>query len=351
MSRMAHTSARRPRAVSDRPATDTRLLPIPYPRLDHSLGWSIPLALSGVEACPEPRRRGSQERNGRGLLPTPFPPTTLHINTHYKRCPKALRLRLRSDQSPSRPLHGRSPDKKRHPLSRGHCQVRAPLTRRKGFAPSGDAPEHGVMSPPWAIAPLPDSPVAAFGEADLLSGGRGSPLPFLRMVEHFWWSRTPHSEMSSLLHHILSEVRGCPRAVTDVKPPLRRTPPIGTMAGHFWWSRTPHSEISSLLFHILSEVRGCRRAVADVDRPQGWTTPIAAGVAGIMRKRPGPSTTPTGEPVRPRRIIPSLLPSNELEAEVGVKAPASASVLLSPSPLKSLRVEDAEDAPGRAPLA
>ena len=33
----------------------------------------------------------------------------------------------------------------------------------------------------------------------------------------------------------------------------------------------------------------------------------------------------------------SLLPSTELEAEVGAEAPTSASVLLSPSPLKALR--------------
>ncbi len=394
MSRTSLFRPRRPRAVRHRPATDTRLLSIPYPRLDHSLGWGIPLALSEVEACPEPRRRGSQERNGRALLPSPPQP-----NSNYKRCPKALRLRLRSDQSPSRPLNGRSPDKPRHALSRGHCQVRAPLTRRKGFAPSGDAPEHGVIVLPRAIAPLPDSPAAALGEADLLSGGRESTLPFLRMVEHFWWSR-PHREISSRLLHILSEVRGCRRAVTDVEPPLRRTPPIGTMAGHFWWSRPPHSETSSLLFHILPEVRGCRRVVADVKRPQGRTPRIATGVADIMRNRPGPSTpffsiipSPVGVPLvgtlpgvgllvlslskhvlslvegyerglahtRPSRhsshprpayaLIPSLHPSNEpnpipvpslsvipflppsmeLEAEVGVTTPTSASVLLSRS--------------------
>ena len=299
---------------------------------------------------------------GTRLLPGPFPPTILQPNSHYKRCPKALRLRLRSDQSPSRPLHGRSPDISRHALSKGCCQVRAPLIRRKGFAPSGDASEHGVMSlpwaivPPWASAPLPDSPVAALGEADPTSDGRESPLPFLRMVEHFWWSR-PHRETISRLLHILSEVRGCRRAVTDVKPPLRRTPPFGTMAGHFWWRRLPHRDAIARLHHVPSEVRGCRRVVADVNRPQGRTTRIAAGVADIMRKRPGPSTPPTGEPVRQRRIIPSLLPSNELEAhvglcfalplpfppstelegDVGVSTPTSPSVLISPSPLKALR--------------
>ena len=120
MSRTSLHRPRRPRAVWDRPATGTRLLPNP-----------------------------------------PFHPPS-HHNPHYKRCPKAHRLRLRSDQSPSRPVHvtgyGRSPDKSRHALSKGLCQVRAPLTRRIRFASSGDAPEHSVMSPPWAIAPPPDSP-------------------------------------------------------------------------------------------------------------------------------------------------------------------------------------------------
>ena len=199
MSRMAHKSARRNRAVWDRPANDTRLLPYPFP-----------------------------------------PTLPLHI-PHYKRCPKAERLCLRSDQSLSRPPYGRSPDESRLALSMGHCQVRAPLTRRKGIAASGDAPEHGVMSLPWAIAPFPDSPGLAFageseqsderrlktnapfldstvvttGELPTTNAGLGSPLPSLRMVEHFWWSRPPHSETSSRLLHILSEVRGCRRVVAD----------------------------------------------------------------------------------------------------------------------------------------
>ena len=230
MSRTWLIRPRRHRAVSDRPANDTR------------------------------------------LLPNPFPLTIPPFNSHYKRCPKAQRLRLRSDQSPSRPMHGRFPDKSRLALSKGPCQVRAPLTRRKGIAPSGDAPEHGVMllpraiAPPRASAPFPDSPVAALagqseqsderrlktnapfldstvvtiGKFRSTNGGHGSTLPSLGVVEHFWWSR-------------------------------------------------PHRETISRLLHILSEVRGCRRAVADVKRPQGRTPRIATGVDAFSRNRPGPS--------------------------------------------------------------
>ncbi len=285
MSRTSLIRPRRPRAVCHRPATDTR------------------------------------------LLPSPFPPTILHINTHYKRCPKALRLRLRSDQSPSRSLYGRSPDKSRHALSQGPCQVRAPLTRRIRFAASGDAPEHGVMSlpwaiaPPWASAPFPDSPgadlagqseqsdhvrlktnapfkdstVVTTGVFPTTNAGHGSPLLSLRMVEHFWWSRPPHTENLSGLLHIPSEVRGKDSTVVTIGE-LRSTngghgsplPSLG-MVEHFWWTRLPRTENFSGLVHIPSEVRGCRRAVTDVNPPLRRTPPIGTGVDAFLRNRPGPS--------------------------------------------------------------
>ena len=269
--------------------------------------------MSRISLTSNRRTRAVCHRSAPGtrLLPNPFPPTIPHLNSHYKRCAKAERLRLRSDQS-SRLLHGRSPDKSRHALSKDHCQVRAPLTRRIRFASSGDALEHSVMSlpraiaPPWAIAPLPDSPgldlageseqsdnlrlktnapftdstVVTIGDLRSTNAGHGSPLPSLRMVERFWWTRLPHSETSSRL------------------------------------------------FHIPSEVRGCRRAVADVKHPLVRTTLISTGVDAFSHNRPGPSI-----PSPFFSVIPSLHLSNELEAEAGVVTSASASVLLSPSPL------------------
>ena len=60
------------------PVRPRRIIPAAEGRGIH--GWGIPFALSGVEACPEPRRRGSQERNGwaallpcRGDRPVAFP--------------------------------------------------------------------------------------------------------------------------------------------------------------------------------------------------------------------------------------------------------------------------------------
>ena len=140
--------------------------------------------------------------SGTRLFTCPFPPTVpLHIS-HYKRCPKAHRLRLRSDQSLSPPVHvtgyGRFPDKKRHALSKGPCQVRAALTRRTTLALSGDAHEHGVKLLARAIVPR-DSTVVALGEAMPHGDGRESTPPYLRMAGHFWWSRLPHTEITSRL--------------------------------------------------------------------------------------------------------------------------------------------------------
>ena len=286
MSRIALTRPRRNRAVWDRPATGTRLLPTPHSRLDHSLRRGIPLALSRVE--------GSQERNGWGLLPSP----PQHTN-HYKRCLQAERLRPGSDQSLSHPVpvagYGRFPDKNRLALGKGPCQVRAPLTRRIRFASSGDAHEHGVMSlpraiaPPWAIAPFSDSPgldlageseqsdnlrlktnapfkdstVVTTGEHPTTNAGHGSPLPSLRVVEHFWWSGLPHTENFSALLHILSEVRGKDSTVvtTGLLPTTNggHGSPLPSLrvVEHFWWTGLPHAENFSGLVHIPSEVRGC----------------------------------------------------------------------------------------------
>ncbi len=300
MSRISLTRPRHNRAVSDRSATDTR------------------------------------------LLPSPFPPNLPHPTPHYKRCPKAHRLRLRSDQSLSLPVYvtgyGRFPDKSRHALSKGHCQVRAPLTRRLGFAPSGDAPEHCVMSLPWAIAPFPDSPgldlageseqsderrlktnapfkdstVVTTGELPTTNAGHGSTLLSLRMVEHFWWTGLPHTENFSALLHIPSEVRGKDSTVvtTGLLPTtnagLGSPLPSLRMVEHFWWTGLPHTENFSGLVHIPSEVRGCRRVVADVNRPQGRTPCIGTGVAVFLRKRPGPSI-PTPSPNKSKQ---SLNPMN-----------------------------------------
>ena len=179
MSRTSLHRPRRPRVVWDRPATGTRLFPCPFP-----------------------------------------PNAPLHF-PHYKRCPKAHRLRLRSDQSLSRPVHvtgyGRSPDIVRLALFKGNCRIGAPLTGRSGSAlgaskepkypglrlraitplqdytvvPLGEplSPGDGSqlpLPPPLRVAernsPSPDSTVVALGEAMPHSDGIESTPPYLRMV-------------------------------------------------------------------------------------------------------------------------------------------------------------------------
>ena len=159
MSRTSLHRPRRPRAVWDRPATGTRLFTCPFP-----------------------------------------PNIPLHI-PHYKRCPKAHRFRLSSDQSLFPTVHvtgyGRLPDKKRHALSKGQCQVRAALTRRNTLALSGGAHEHGVKLLPRAMCPetppsLPserpchtataESPRPHISVWPGTSGGRDCPTPRLPRV-------------------------------------------------------------------------------------------------------------------------------------------------------------------------
>ena len=279
MSRIGLHRPRRSRAASRRPAPDTRLLP------------------------------------GSFL----FPPDVLHPNTHYKRCPKDQRLGLRSDQSPLRPLQGRSPDTFRHALTEGSCQVRAPLIGRNGFAPTGDAKEHGVMLLHRATAPFSDSPgihpvglseqsdkprlktkatfwdstVVTIGKLRSMNGGHGSSLSPLGVVEHFRWARLPQSEIFSCLVHILSEVWGCDSTVVTTGM-FRSTngghgsmlSPLGVLE-RFRWARLPQSENISRLVHIPSGVWGCRRFDAGVDRPRGRTPRIGTGVADILRKPSG----------------------------------------------------------------
>ena len=235
---MSRTGLHRPRhtrAVWDRPATDTRLFPYPFPP-------NIPLH---------------------------FP--------HYKRCPKAHRLRLRSDQSMSLPVyvtrHGRFPDKKRLALSKGQCQVRAALTRHNTLAPSGDAHEHGVKLLPRAIVPR-DSAVAASGEAIPHGDGRESTPPYLRMAGHFWWSRLPHTEILSRLLHILSEARGCRKAGVDVEHPLWRTTPIDTGVAAFLRNRPGPSIPSSSLPLVPFPSRDDRPVALGVGAPNGASTPL-----------------------------------------------------------------------------
>ena len=238
MSRNSLHRPRRPRVVWDRPATGTRLFTCPFPP----------------------------------TVPLHFP--------HYKRCPKAHRLRLRSDQSLSLPVHvtgyGRSPDIVRLALFKGNCRIGAPLTGRSGSALGASKEPKYPGLRLRAITPLQDYTVVPLGDPLSPGDGSQSPLPPpLRVAERN--SPSPDSTVVAF-GEAMPHSDG-----TGVTPPYLR------MAGHFWWSRLPHTEITSRLFHILSEARGCRRAGVDVEHPLWRTTRIGTAVAVFLRKSPGPS--------------------------------------------------------------
>ena len=267
--------------------------------------------------------------------------------------------------------HGRFPDKLRQALSKSRCQVRAPLNGRKAIAASGDATEHGVMLLHRATAPYPDSsvayvagesdqsderrlktnapssdspgaylageseqsderrlktnapftdsPAAAPGEADPLSGGHESTLPFLRMVEHFRWSRLPQSESFSHLVHIPPEVWGKDSTVVTTGELPTTNAGLGSpllslgMVEHFRWSRLPHREIFSRPRPHPPRKYGAVAESSPMQTvPQGRTPNIGTGVAVIMHKqRPGPSISspPLFRHPVPRRGAPCGYPS------------------------------------------
>ena len=270
--------------------------------------------------------------SGTRLLPGSFtfPYPVLHPNTHNKRCPKAQRLRLRSDQSPPRSMQGRSPDKSRHTLPKGRCQVRAPLIGRNGFAPSGDAKEHGVMLLHRAIAPFLDSTVVTIGELWSMNGGHGSSLPSLGVVEHFRWTRLPQSENVSRLVHILSEVWGCRRFDADVDRPQGRTPRIGTGVADYL--RKP-----SGTFHLLPRFAMSSRGPArDLKRPSqdmAFTADHPHPTSGSVRG----TASRTLKGWAGMRLMSSLPTNTKLEGSTCTEAQALPPVFPFPSPLKAPR--------------
>ena len=183
MSRNSLIRPRRPRAVSDRPAPATRLLPTPYP-------------------------------------------LTLPPNPYYQRYVEAERLRLGSDhplflsQYCLTPVSddGRFLDSTRQALLQGnHCRDNAPRTGRvyvAGIDLAGES-EQPAIGGTRAIEPSRDSTVVTIGELRSLDDGLGSKLPSISVVEHYWWTGKPHTEIFSTLVHILKNVWGCRRVVVD----------------------------------------------------------------------------------------------------------------------------------------
>ena len=147
-------------------------------------------------------------------------------NPHYKRYVEAERLRLGSDhplflsQYCLTPVSddGRFLNANRLALLRGqHSRISAPLNGHTYVAGIDLAGESEQSEDIWfrAIRPKQDSTVVTIGELLYLDDGFGSKLPSLRVVEHYWWTGKPHTEIFSRLVHLLKNLWGCRRVVVD----------------------------------------------------------------------------------------------------------------------------------------
>ena len=296
MSRTSLHRPRRPRAVWDRSATDTRLLHIPFPNT----------------VSPRTPFPG----DGRSIGSTRY---TLFYG-HSRDCAHTLRRTTpaHSTGEADRPYYtGLLPGAIAPPA---HSPV-----AYLGVLPSPSNGSEDALPPPlrlaermWDLIPFLDSPVVAFGEVMPHSDGRESTPPYLRMVGHFWWSRLPHTEIPSRLFHILSEARGCRRAGVDVDHPLWRTTRIGTAVAVFL-RKSPGPSIPSpsrFLRHSCGGRSQMRQGVNPSPEGQGPRSsgrtlpfssrddrPVAQGVGA-----PSGASTPLPTHERNRNLpCPSLL--------------------------------------------
>ncbi len=147
-------------------------------------------------------------------------------NPHYQHYVEAEQQRLGSDhplflsQYCLTPVSddGRFLDNTRQALLQGnHSRKNAPLSGRTyvagiDLAGESEDPANGGLR---ANEPLRDSTVVTIGELRYLDDGFGSKLPTLSVVEHFWWTGKPHTEIFSTLVHLLKNVWACRRVVVD----------------------------------------------------------------------------------------------------------------------------------------
>ena len=211
MSRISLHRPRRHRAVCHRPATDTRLLP-------QSLSPHHPTPHQPLQALPK------------GPTPTPSQ-RSITVPPPAWKVPGQIMARPYLGLLPSARLTHPA-----HPL----------------LASSGDALEHSVMSPPWAI--VPPWAIAPFSDSPGLDlAGESEQLDNLRLK-----TNAPFKDST---------------VVTNRRTPVYEQPVTGPRSHPLGWSSAsggrdcPTARISSLLLHVPSEVRGCRRVVANVEHP------------------------------------------------------------------------------------
>ena len=131
--------------------------------------------------------------------------------------------------SPGIPLpgDGRSTDYMRYTLSKGLCRIGAPLTGRSGFA-HGEFKEPAFAGLRLrAVVPLQDPTAVTIRVIPSADRGIGSVLPSSRVVERCCRTDRPHTETPSNLARLLRHVWGYSRIASDVEHPLGRTLGVG----------------------------------------------------------------------------------------------------------------------------
>ena len=224
MSRTSLHRPRRPRAVWDRPATGTRLLPIPssfYPSGDgRSIDSSRHTLAQGHSriGAPTRRRPGPATHVGEGPRPD-------NVGS-----PEAIAPRVYS--TVARPGEHNSPG--------DGSEDALPLLR--------------MAERKWDLFPLPDSPVVSLGDSLRPSDGVESALPSLRMVERVPCTDMPHREM---LSGLVQTSKGCWGGLGPMYSPL-----------------SPESRSFHRLPLVHCPIRDDRPVAQGVDAPSGASTPL-----------------------------------------------------------------------------
>ena len=137
--------------------------------------------------------------------------------------------------SPSNPLpsDGRSIDYMRQPLSKDLCRFNAPLTRRVYSAAIrivGVYPQPANLGLRFrAIVPFYDSTPVTPGLPRSANHGVESIHPSPGAVEHCRRTDKPHAETPSTSVSLLRHACGSPRIAVDVQPPLKRIVDAGVV--------------------------------------------------------------------------------------------------------------------------
>ena len=212
MSRTSLISSRRIRALRERPATDTRLLPLPFPTRRWKVHRPLPARPpTGGLSQPMLRPASGAPRHPRGpLCPRP----------RRKTCGKPMAPRTNSPVAP----------------------LGTPLSHSDGKEDTPD-PLRRVESV-WGSYPFPDSPVFPLGDSCSLRDGRESALPSLRMAERF-----PHTDRLEL-----------PPSPADLRA-WRRLAPQPLRPGH-----GPSIAYTSLLTPSPSVIPSHPSVIPDPDR-------------------------------------------------------------------------------------